>query len=333
MCLYAITELLLACHKYPNIGFSNQRFHHFPRLSKIKPNNICLKKLHNIQLILPPSSNIFYQGNLERNVSDNDNLIGTKRLQLNQFSIDFIWQTIDDSNFVANKDISINKNSKYFIEKSGIDLKSSMQLIFDVFSQLIEQNHILILSHLVKLSDICCSRDQFKWINTTMLGLQERVPREDTLSHQHIIYLLCKSYAVIIPSLSELNQLCTLIPQYLKSTQLFIRTATLNGLLCLLECFVKTNTTIGSLNDELQTLRNIIIGYIVKHGIIEESQTQLSDYHTKLVWTLNFYLIETTSKFVPECNLLSNTIISANNILKRTTNLDIYLCILHVSKI
>lgn len=57
-----------------------------------------------------------------------------------------------------------------------------------------------------------------------------------------------------------------------------------------------------------------------------------SDIHTKLVWTLNFYLIETTSKFVPDCNLLSNTIISANNILKNTKNLEQYLCILHVSK-
>lgn len=62
-----------------------------------------------------------------------------------------------------------------------------------------------------------------------------------------------------------------------------------------------------------------------------KSSTVFSNEHTKLVWTLNFYLIETTSKFVPDCNLLSNTIISANNILKRTINLEQYLCILHVS--
>lgn len=61
------------------------------------------------------------------------------------------------------------------------------------------------------------------------------------------------------------------------------------------------------------------------------SPASFSDEHTKLVWSLNFYLIETTSKFVTDCNLLSNTIISANNILKRTINLDQYLCILHVS--
>lgn len=56
-----------------------------------------------------------------------------------------------------------------------------------------------------------------------------------------------------------------------------------------------------------------------------------SDEHTILVWTLNFYLIELTTKFVPDCNLLANSIISANNILKRTAVLEQYLCILHVS--
>lgn len=59
------------------------------------------------------------------------------------------------------------------------------------------------------------------------------------------------------------------------------------------------------------------------------SLVSYSDIHTKLVWALNFYLIEKTSKFVPECNLLSNTIISANNILKNTTNIEQYLCILN----
>lgn len=60
------------------------------------------------------------------------------------------------------------------------------------------------------------------------------------------------------------------------------------------------------------------------------SSMTYNNEHTILVWTLNFYLIESTSKFISDCNLLANTIISANNILKRTINLDQYLCILHV---
>lgn len=87
---------------------------------------------------------------------------------------------------------------------------------------------------------------------------------------QHIIYCLCKSHAILVPSMSELNHLCGIISTYLKSTHLFVRTATLKGLLCLLESSVKTNTTIGGLSEEILTLRTLIISYITKHGIIEE---------------------------------------------------------------
>lgn len=57
----------------------------------------------------------------------------------------------------------------------------------------------------------------------------------------------------------------------------------------------------------------------------------VSDEHTKLVWTLTFYLIENTSKFCPDCTLLANAVISANNLLKSSTNLQIYLCLIWVS--
>lgn len=49
-----------------------------------------------------------------------------------------------------------------------------------------------------------------------------------------------------------------------------------------------------------------------------------------LVWTLNFYVIESTSKYVPDCEMVTHTIISANNVLKRTTSLDLFSCIIHV---
>jgi len=88
---------------------------------------------------------------------------------------------------------------------------------------------------------------------------------------QHIIYLLCRSQALLIPSLGELQVLCSLIGNvYLKSTHSFIRIATLQGLLCLLECCSKTNTTMGRLSEELALLRALIVGYINRHGIIDE---------------------------------------------------------------
>ncbi|XP_062702131.1 huntingtin [Aedes albopictus] len=333
MCLTAISNLLLTCYKYPRIGFTNGKYHHVPRTSPIKCTSVGLKKLHNIQLLIP-SNSVFYQPNLERklrvaindeNVCTNDNVIGTDTFSTNQFSIYYSWQTMES----AENECLGAKNLRYFIEKANLDVMSSVQLIYGIFEQMIEDNFALVLPLLVHFCEICENRDQIRHLYTVLLGLQERVPMEDTLSQQHIIYLLCKMSALLIPTVAELTHLCSIIPTYLKSTQLYIRNATLNGLTCLLECLVHSNTTMGGLSDELQLLRNVIINYTVKHGIVDESVTTYSDTHSKLVWTLNFYLIETTSRFVTDCNLLQNSIISANNILKRTTNLDIYLCILN----
>lgn len=88
---------------------------------------------------------------------------------------------------------------------------------------------------------------------------------------QHIIYLLCRTQALLIPSYGELQHLAALIGNvYLKSSHCFIRIAALEGLLCLLECCSRTNTAIGKLSDELTLLRDLIVGYINRHGIIDE---------------------------------------------------------------
>ncbi|KAL1376706.1 hypothetical protein pipiens_004323 [Culex pipiens pipiens] len=333
MCLRAIVELLLSCYKYPRIGFGDGKFHHVPRNPAIKCSSVGLKKLHGIQLLIPLNS-VFYQSNLERNLlvtctdelcAGGDNAIGTQTFGCNQFSIQYSWHAMEG---LVNESL-VARNLRYFIERANLDVLSSVQLIYDIFGQLMEDFFSLVLPHLVKFCEICENRDQIRQLYTLVLALQERVPMEDTLSQQHIIYLLCKMAALLVPSMAELTHLCTIIPTYLKSTQLYIRDATLAGLICLLECLVTSNTTMGGLSEELQLLRNVIVNYIVKHGIIDESSTAFSDVHTKLVWTLNFYLIENTSRFVTDCNLLSNSVISANNILKRTTNLEIYLCILN----
>ncbi|XP_053669287.1 huntingtin [Anopheles marshallii] len=342
MCLQTVMSLLLSCYRYPRIGFSEGKFHHTTRNPRIKCETIGLKKLHNIQLSIP-LSNVFYQPNLERHLlitamddqyALDDSCVGTLRFDHNQLSLEYFWEIIertsDQSGYNAPASESLVVcNKRYFVEKINIDTTSSQRLIYDVLKQLIEDDPALVLPHLVSFCEIVENREQIFWLNQLLLKLQERVPMEDTISQQHIIYLLCRMAALLIPTMSDLTHLCTIIPTYLKSTQLYVRNATLQGLICLLECLIKTNTSIGTMNDELLLLRNVIVSYIVKHGIIEESSGAFSDLHTKLVWTLNFYLIEHTSRFVSDCNLLSNSIISANNILKRTTNLEIYLCILN----
>ncbi|XP_050316699.1 uncharacterized protein LOC126750928 isoform X2 [Bactrocera neohumeralis] len=293
-----------------------------------------------------------------------DSVIGTHQFRVNQYDLNFMWQQMEayaqytanssapDAELPSASEIGAStaqrakrgtgggggardsedvatKNYRYFTAQSGVDFKSSTQLIFDVLMQIIEHNHILVLPNLVKFTEICESRDQIKWIKDKALKLQETIPMDDTISHQHLIYLLCKTQAMLIPTIGELQQLCQLIGNYLKSSHIFIRNATLAGLLCLLECCSKTNTTIGRLSDELTLLRDLIVGYINRHGIIDVSAMQCSDTHTKLVWTLNYCLIEWTSKFVPQCHLLSNTVIAAGNFLRKTNNEDVYLCVLH----
>lgn len=170
---------------------------------------------------------------------------------------------------------------------------------------------------------------------------------------QHIVYCLCKSYAILIPSVHDVNHLCVILGNYLKCSHLFVRVATLKGLLLLLESCVKSNTTIGSLSEEILLLRTFISNYINRYGIIEErlviyfmntfynvlnafffstqySSLSYSNEHTVLVWTLNFYVIECTSKFIPDCDMMTNTIISSNNVLRRTTSLTLFSCIIHV---
>lgn len=95
-----------------------------------------VKKLHKALLLLP-GANIFSLPNLERTLSTrSDNIISTRKFLANQMEMNFTWQIIEET---SEKQTTVClKNSRYFIAQSGIDLKSSVQLIFDVFAQLIE---------------------------------------------------------------------------------------------------------------------------------------------------------------------------------------------------
>ncbi|KAH8247796.1 hypothetical protein KR038_010072 [Drosophila bunnanda] len=351
VCLQAILELLMTYKTFPIVGQTNGQFHHTTRWQRITCDSISLKKLHKVQLLVDACS-VFYQPNLERQLA-HDNVIGTRTFAANQYDLNFSWAQMEvhagagmglgtgtGAEATSMADIKQScepdvpdmamRNYRHFTQLSGIDFRSSTQLVFDVLQQMIELNHILVLPNLVKFCEICESRDHIKWIKERCLKLQEQVAMDDTISHQHIIYLLCRSQALLIPSLGELQALCSLIGNvYLKSTHGFIRIATLQGLLCLLECCSKTNTTMGRMSEELTLLRALIVGYINRHGIIDESPLQFSVEHTKLVWTLNYSLIEWTSKFVPQCHLLSNAVIAASNLLKTTADEELYLCVLH----
>ncbi|KAG5669568.1 hypothetical protein PVAND_017455 [Polypedilum vanderplanki] len=319
LCLQVNIDLILSCFS------QNKNFAHLPRLEKFtKIDKIGIKKLHHIQDLLSSKLNIFYQPNLERvSINDENCLTITKSFGMNQFSLDYTWNMTNNE---YNK-----KNMTYiYAEKLGIDYKSSIQLIYDLMTQMIDENPVIVLPNLSKLVDLLDNNEQFKWINKKMLALYETVCSEDTISHQYIIYLLCRSSAVLVPSLSEIQQLIPIINKYLGCNHMFVRNATLHGLLCLFESLIKTNTTIGGISDEIKLLRTTIVNYTNKNGIVYEcASTSTSPEHDKLVWSLNFYVIENTLKF-GDCNeLLIDTIISANNILKRSNDIDLYFLIIN----
>lgn len=125
-------------------------------------------------------------------------------------------------------------------------------------------------SGLFKIDILDVSHDQFRWINKKMLSLYETIASEDTISHQHIVYLLCRTSAVLVPTFNELQHLIVIINKYLGCSQLFVRSACIQGLLSLFEACCKTNTTMGAMSDEMKMLRNCIVTYTNKNGIIFE---------------------------------------------------------------
>lgn len=272
LCLEMNVDLIVSCFRHPVIGTSDNSFFHFPRTEKIKLEAIGLKKLHHIQEMLDTNLNVFYQPNLER-IGLNNNAISCSTFEPNQFALNYTWQMIETREEVASAGSIVSRNCSYYIEKCGIDFKSALQLIFDIMTQMIDSNEhlVLVLPQLVKLVDILdIGHDQFRWINKKMLSLYESIASEDTLSHQHIIYLLCRTAAVLVPTLNELQHLIAIINKYLGCSQLFVRSACIQGLLSLFEACCKTNTTMGAMSDEMKMLRTCIVNYTNKNGIIFE---------------------------------------------------------------
>lgn len=111
-----------------------------------------LKKLHQAQLLVCASS-VFNQPNLERDLSSrqNDNFIGTHNFWPNQYDLYYIWHQMEQSsqfqqnvaddpsnNGRRSSNGVIETNFQYYSERSGIDFKSSTQVVFDVLSELLQ---------------------------------------------------------------------------------------------------------------------------------------------------------------------------------------------------
>ena len=270
LCLQTNVELLVSCFRYPVVRNACEKmFFHYPRCDKIKMESIGLKKLHHIQDTLDSNLNIFYQPNLEQ-IKYGNNLVSCSTFDMNQFALNYTWHMIESREEVASAGSVFSRNIEFYREKLGVDFKSAIQLIYDVITQMIDENPVLVLPQMVKIIEILDDIEQFKWINKKMLSLYESIASEDTISHQFIIYLLCRSSAVLVPSLSEVQQLIVIVNKYLGCNQIFVRNACIQGLLCLFESLCKNNTTMGGMSDEMKVLRNCIVNYTNKNGIVFE---------------------------------------------------------------
>lgn len=270
LCLQMNVDLIASCYRFPNIGFSENSFFHFPRYDKMNMESVGIKKLHHIQNALDEELNVFYQSNLERIELGKSNVISSSTFEMNQLALNHNWQMIESRDEVAAKGSMLTRNVAFYHERAGVDFKSALQLIYDLITQMIDENFVIVLPQLAKLIDLLDNADQFKWINKKMWSLHESIAEEDTISHQYVAYLLCRSSAVLVPTLSEIQQLVVVINKYLGCNQIFVRIAALHGLLCLFECVCKTNTTLGAMSDEMKLLKNCIIIYTNKNGIAAE---------------------------------------------------------------
>lgn len=96
------------------------------------------RKLHRIQSELVNQSSVFYLPNLERCNHRANNIIGTHEFSLHQFELNVLWHIIEGQP-PTSQSISVElKNMKHFLENAGVDFNSSIQLMFDVITQMHE---------------------------------------------------------------------------------------------------------------------------------------------------------------------------------------------------
>lgn len=114
------------------------------------------RKLHRIQSELVNQSSVFYLPNLERCNHRANNIIGTDEFASHQFELNVLWHIIEGQP-PTSQSISVElKNMKHFLENAGVDFNSSIQLMFDVITQMHEvfmfdKNVLCVLCLIIKL--------------------------------------------------------------------------------------------------------------------------------------------------------------------------------------
>lgn len=346
-CFCSITELLVTIKECPRIGFATHTFGHTARHEPIPISYMVhLKKLHEVMHLIPGCSP-FEAPNLERDASSSSAGINCSSQTFGfvegQFNLPTLWQAleVEEEKVAADGGASNQclRNCAYNLEWFEVDYTSSVKMVLEISTQTCEVHGERYLSFLlpcmVRLTDLFVTRDQFKWLRDLVYRLHETVPHEDANCHQYLVYLMCKTNAVLVAPTSDVTHLAqTVVPGYLKSRSPGILTATLKGLLVLFESCVLHNSSIGGMNEELQQLRKVVMVY-AERSLAEQSATVGLEYeeHSRVLWATVFYTLETTVKLVPDCPFMAKVVQHLNRVLRGTTNLPLFCTILNVSEL
>lgn len=115
-----------------------KQYKYYNKTLKSKNSIFSVRKLHGIQNELMDWPSVFYIPNLERCNNQVNNIIGTQEFLSHQYELNVIWHIIEGQPSVS-RSINVElKNMKHFLESSAIDYNSSIQLTFDVLTQLLE---------------------------------------------------------------------------------------------------------------------------------------------------------------------------------------------------
>lgn len=295
-------------------------------------------------LSIIPGCSPLETSNLERDLSDPWNCNSQSAgFHEGQFNLPTIWQILEEDTSTDEKTNSSAsnlylKNCAYDLEWFEIDYNSSVKMVLEMSTQLYDIYGEAYLSFflpcMVQMVDLFVTRDQYKWLKQIVYRLHETVLAEDSNAHQHIVYLMCKTNAVLVASPSEVSHLTqTVLPSYLKSKSHGILAASLRGILVLFESCFLTNSTIGGLSEELNQLRKLVLSYADKYlsaGEAVEGDEEYQDY-AKTLWATIFYTLETTNKFIDDKPLMGKVILALNRILRRSPNVQLQCTVINVS--
>lgn len=179
LCLTAILELLITCRMYPRVGAREpQRVQHIARLAPLPANTIAVQKLYATLAAIGASADggggnggqqqprrrpvdLFNQPNLEREVGTHDCGHGTRRFAVNQTAIATVWQRIEERDRPQQQDVAADgarrrsdggdggsdddvrvRNQRRWLAESGVDVASSVQMMFDIFAQTIDVSDV-----------------------------------------------------------------------------------------------------------------------------------------------------------------------------------------------